>query len=42
MKVCGVGKNDILKNIYDLRGNCFEFTMKAGIAGTRVRRGRSS
>lgn len=33
------GDNDILKNIYDLEGNNFEWTAQAGITRFRVYRG---
>ena len=38
-ELTGSVASDVSKNIYDLAGNCFEWTMEAFIAGRRVQRG---
>ena len=40
--VTGSNKSYMVKNIYDLAGNCWEWTMESYIATDRVRRGGSS
>ena len=39
VELTGSVSTDVSKNIYDLAGNCFEWTMEAGSSNTRVRRG---
>ena len=38
-ELTGAVEKDVSKNIYDLAGNCWEWTMEAYSSGTRVRRG---
>ena len=39
LELTGSVSTDVSKNIYDLAGNCWEWTMEAYFTGTRVRRG---
>ena len=38
-ELTGAVEKDVSKNIYDLAGNCWEWTMEARYSGTRVERG---
>ncbi len=38
-ELTGSVASDVSKNIYDLAGNCWEWTMEANITGDRVGRG---
>ncbi len=38
-ELTGAVEKDVSKNIYDLAGNCWEWTMEAGDSGSRVQRG---
>ena len=38
----GMNSTDVSKNIYDLAGNCYEWTMEAGDTDTRIKRGGGS
>ena len=40
-ELTGSVEGDVSKNIYDLAGNCFEWTMEAGFMDPRVKRGGS-
>ena len=40
-ELTGAVEKDVSKNIYDLAGNCWEWTMEASLSGNRVKRGGS-